>query len=333
MTPVTTRLAERLARLPGKRAPVKGWSLITEWLHLHAYRKAVDVVHQSTHGVRLHLDLRDYTQRVMFYDAYETQELKFMTAVLSPGDIVVDIGANTGLFSLVAGRAVGQSGEVHAFEPIPGNFERLVENVHLNDLQNVHLNASAVSDQAGKVVLAIDEDMARTSGSDSSGSFTLARLNKPVREIMAPADTIDAYVARELHDRPIRLVKVDVEGAEPFVLRGTSHTLLTHGVDILMLEVSVYALSRGGLKILDIVEPLQTAGYELYRLGLGGLLWRWSYAGEPPIPNRAPGSVGIVRSFLIGLQDLNRLFNLIAIRDDHPAVAGKPRFVRVGRLR
>lgn len=332
MTPVTTRLAEGLARLPGKRAPIKGWSLITEWLHHHAYKDSVDVVHQSAYGVRLHLDLRDYTQRVIFYDAYETQELKFMTAVLRPGDIVLDIGANIGLFSLVAGRAVGQSGEVHAFEPIPGNFKRLTENVDLNALQNIHMNPTAVTDRAGNVVLAIDEDMAKTSGSDSSGFFTVAKLDKPVREISAAADTIDTYVIRELDHRPIRLVKVDVEGAEPLVLRGMLHCLETHRIDVLMLEVSAYALSRGGLKIIDIVEPLKGAGYELYRIGLGGLLRRWSYAGEPPIRNRAPGSAGIVRAVLLGLQDRSRLFNLIAIRNDHPAVAGNPRVVPVAGL-
>jgi FkbM family methyltransferase len=269
----------------------------------------------------------------MFYDAYETHELNFMTAVVRPGDVVLDIGANIGLFTLVAARAVGPSGSVHAFEPVPGNWERLQENLQLNGFTNVRLNKSAVRDRAGTVALAIDAEMARTSGVSTSSFFTVTRLADPVREVTAPAETIDDYAARQLANRVIRLVKIDVEGSEPSVLAGMSNVLKSHGVDVLMLEVGLYGLARSGSRILDVVEPLQSAGYLLYRLGVGGLLSRWSYRGEPSIPNRAPGHVGMIHGLYQGLQDLGRLFNLVAIRNDHPAVIRRPRFISAGRLR
>ncbi|MHB8510527.1 MAG: FkbM family methyltransferase [Candidatus Dormibacteria bacterium] len=333
MTPLKTRLAERLARLPGRWAPVKGWSLVTEWLHRHTDRQSVDVVHQNAYGVRLRLDLRDYTQRGMYYDAYETHELNFMTSVLRPGDVVIDIGANIGLFTLVAAQAVGSNGTVHAFEPVPGNCERLEENVQLNGFTNVRVNRSAVSDRAGTVALAIDADMARTSGESTSSFFTVTQLADPVRKVTARAETIDAYASRELANRGIRLVKIDVEGSEPAVLAGMSEVLKAHRVDVLMLEVSLYGLHRSGSRIYDEVEPLRSAGYELYRLGVGGLLSRWSYRGEPSIPDRAPGSVGVIGGLQQGLQDLRRLFNLVAVRNDHPAVLARPRLVSAGKLR
>lgn len=333
MAPLKTRLAEGLARLPGRRAPVKGWSLVTEWLHRRIRRESVDVVHQNAYGVTLRLDLRDYTQRGMFYDAYETQELNFMTEVLRPGDVMVDIGANIGLFTLVAAKAVGQSGSVHAFEPVPGNCERLEENVRLNGFTNVRLNKSAVGDHAGTVSLAIDADMANTSGASTSSFYTVTRLADPVIELTAPLDTLDDYATRELAGRRIRLVKIDVEGSEPAVLAGMSDVLKSHRVDVLMLEVSVYGLARGGSRILEVVEPLRSAGYYLYRLGVGGLLSRWSYRGEPSIPDREGVDAGMMRGLYKGMQDLSRLFNLAAIRGDHPAVAGRPRFLSAGKLR
>jgi FkbM family methyltransferase len=283
--------------------------------------------------VRLHLDLRDYTQRGMFYDAYETHELNFMTSVLRPGDVVIDVGANIGLFTLVAAKAVGAGGSVHAFEPVPGNCERLEENLKLNGFTNVTLNRSAVRDRPGTVALSIDADMASTSGSSTSSFFTVSQLADPVREVTAPAETIDDYVSGHLAGKSVRLVKIDVEGSEPAVLVGMSEVLKAHLVDVVMLEVSVYGLKRSGSRIYDIVEPLQSGGYELYRLGVGGVLSRWSYRGEPPIPDRVAGNVGVIGGLYQGLQDLSRLFNLVAIRDDHPAVKGKPRFGSPGRLR
>lgn len=333
MAPLNTRLADGLARLPGRWAPVKGWSLVTEWLHRHSQHESVDVVHQSAYGVTLHLDLRDYTQRGVFYDAYETHELNFMTRVLRTGDVVIDVGANIGLFTLVAARAVGPGGSVHAFEPVPGNCERLEENLRLNGFANVRINRSAVRDRAGTVALSIDADMATTSGASTSSFFTVSQLADPVREVTAPAETIDDYLSRNLEGNLIRLVKIDVEGSEPAVLLGMSDTLKMHRVDVVMLEVSLYGLDRGGFRIFDIVEPLQSAGYDLYRLGVSGVLSRWLYRGEPSIPNRLPGQVGVVGGLYQGLQDLSRLFNLVAIRNDHPAVAGRPRFITAGRLR
>lgn len=333
LAPLNTRLADGLARLPGRWAPVKGWSLVTEWLHRHSHHESVDVVHESAYGVRLRLDLRDYTQRGMFYNAYETHELNFMTAVLRPGDVVIDIGANIGLFALVAARAVGPGGSVHAFEPVPGNCERLEENVQLNGFTNVKLNRSAVRDRAGTVALSIDADMASTSGASTSSFFTVSELADPVREVTAQAETIDDYARRHLVGTAVRLVKIDVEGSEPAVLAGMSEVLKAHRVDVLMLEVSLYGLDRGGSRIFDAVEPLRLAGYELYRLGVGGVLSRWTYRGEPSIPNRVPGQVGVIGGLYQGLQDLSRLFNLVAIRNDHPAVTGRPMFASTGKLR
>jgi FkbM family methyltransferase len=333
MASLKTRLADRLARLPGRWAPVKGWSLVTEWLHRYAHDDSVDVVHKSAYGVKLRLDLRDYTQRVMYYDAYETHELNFMTAVLRPGDVVLDIGANVGLFSLVAARAVGPSGSVHAFEPVPGNCERLEENLQLNGFTNVTVNRSAVRDRPGTVALSIDADMARTSGASTSGFFTVSELEDPARKVTAPAVTIDDYATSHLGTRAIRLVKIDVEGSEPSVLAGMSKVLKAHQVDVLMLEVSLYGLARSGSKTFDVVAPLQAASYQLYRIGAGGFLWQWAYRTEPTIPQRTGGPTGLFKGLYQGIQDLDRLFNLVAIRADHPAVAGRPRFISAGKLR
>ena len=326
-------LATSVARLPGRRFPIKGWTQLTELIDRHIVREESEVIHETPFGVRMSLDLRDYVQRNIFYDAWEGDELNFVHTVLRPGDLMVDVGSNVGLFSLVAAKAVGDGGKVYAFEPVPGNWKRCEENIRLNDLHNITLSRTALSDRAGEVTLAIDANMASGSGSETSGFFTMSRVSTAVREVTAHAESFDSFAERELGERRIRVVKIDVEGAEPLVMRGMARTLSERRIDMFVVEVSVYALSVAGFKVHEIVAPLEAAGFALYRLGVGGLLWRWSYEGEPRIPERSDMRVPFITGVFRGIQDLSRLFNLVAVRSDHPAVAGRPRLLPTRRLR
>ena len=77
-------------------------------------------------GVRIRCDLRDHIQRAQwFFGAYEPVDSYLVMKLLRPGMNVVDAGANVGQYSVLASTAVGPSGSVHAFEPIPTNLERI----------------------------------------------------------------------------------------------------------------------------------------------------------------------------------------------------------------
>lgn len=315
-------------RLPGRHFPIKGWAQVTELLHRRMRRPKVEATYRNQYGVILRLDLTDLIQRSIYYDTWECDELNLLIDVMRPGDVMLDIGANIGLFSMVGAGAAGVTGEVHAFEPIPENCDRFVENLHLNGFANVRLNEMAVADYRGQVRLAIDAGMASSSGSNTSGCFTISKLTNPVREVIAAVDTIDSYAEEHLRERQIRLVKIDVEGAEAAVLKGMRSTLAAHRADIVLLEVNLYTLSLGGYGIHDVVEPLLLADYALYRLGAAGILWRWSYRGEPTIPHRSTWARGSLRGVYQGVQDLPRLFNLVALRGDLPSLRRRPRAAR-----
>ena len=279
--------------------------------------------------MEIRLDLEDYIQRGIFYDAWEAPELAFLRAMLRPGDIVLDVGANVGIFTLTAAHRVGATGAVHAFEPVPVNFERLAENVSRNGLDNVVLNQVAAGSTTGVTQLGLEPDMEITSGKRMSGFFT---VGSTLRQVTVPLVTLDGYAAEHLPGRPIRFVKIDVEGYEPEVLRGMRTLLSTHRIDAVMVEVSVYALTKAGAAIRDLIDQLLEPHYRLYRPDLPGILRRWSYHGEPTIPKRKPGHHPLLTGLFIGLQDLERNFNLLAIRDDLPPVASNPRFVRIARF-
>src|SRR6185312_8497302 len=94
---------------------------------------------------------------------FETAELRFIQERLRPGDVFVDIGANGGIYTVIAAKKVGASGRVLAFEPGPRNLELLKRNLALNGLTNVTIVPKAVSNTAGAAALAISRDGAMNS--------------------------------------------------------------------------------------------------------------------------------------------------------------------------
>ena len=99
-------------------------------------------------GFRMRLDLEDAEQRkVYFFGHYhERYEAALVARLLDPGEVFWDVGANVGYFSLVAAAAVGETGEVVAFEPGAASLERLTENVSLNPDQNIRIFNLAVAE-------------------------------------------------------------------------------------------------------------------------------------------------------------------------------------------
>jgi FkbM family methyltransferase len=140
---------------------------------------------------------------------------------LGPGDVVYDIGANLGFFSLIAARLVGPEGRVFAFEPAPENVEAIRSNAELNRIDNVAVIPRAVSSRAGTARLQIVDDQ------------SWSRLEEfgehPDTERVLEVETvaIDGLVeSGELP--PPTLVKIDVEGAELVVLEGMRATIERH---------------------------------------------------------------------------------------------------------
>lgn len=125
------------------------------------------------------------------------------------GETVIDAGANVGFFTLRHARNVGSTGRVYAFEPNPQVFRLLQHNMAHNNLHHVRCVQSALGEHTGS--LRFSSDPRTTScghvvGDDGAGETV-------------PATTLDALVEQEGIDR-IDLLKLDVEGYEPHILRG-----------------------------------------------------------------------------------------------------------------
>lgn len=132
--------------------------------------------------------------------------------------IFVDIGANLGKYSVIVGRQLNKKGEVVAIEPHPYNFRMLKKNIKLNKLDNVILKKMACSKSKDILDLYLDEV-----GLCGGGGHSLVK-KMGNNKISVKVDTLD-NILKELGIKKIDLIKIDVEGAEVDVLKGTVKTL------------------------------------------------------------------------------------------------------------
>lgn len=144
---------------------------------------------------------------------YEVARVRAFANAVTPGSVVYDVGANVGIYSLLASLRVGPSGMVYAFEPMERNLRYLRRHVTLNNLQNCIVHEKAVCNTEGTRPF-------RAAALESS----MARLS-PDGEILVPSTTLDNCVYGEKPVRPPDVIKIDVEGAELEVLQGSSRAL------------------------------------------------------------------------------------------------------------
>jgi FkbM family methyltransferase len=178
---------------------------------------------------------------------------------LEPGGTFFDVGANVGFFSILAARAVGTTGAVYCFEPVPTNASRIRWNARRNGFRNVHLLEVAASDESGSTTLLLAKH---------PGGAVIASAGAPpdpAGAIDVPTVTIDELVSAG-RVRPPSVVKIDVEGAELAVLRGMLATLRQHR-PVIVCEIDAPDEEALQAKRGEITQLLEAAGYDIERLG------------------------------------------------------------------
>ena len=174
--------------------------------------------------------------------------------VLRPGDTVVDVGANIGVFTILFARAVGSSGQVVALEPNPTVYGYLAHNVARNSLSgSVRVLNVAAGERAGMARLE-DRGWADTAGALTSSSS---------RSFQVRMEKLDSLLASPAIG-PIRLVKIDTEGYERFVLEGGAATLAR--TDVVIVEVIDANCRRFGYRAAEVFAWLTDQGFHLFGL-------------------------------------------------------------------
>ena len=232
-------------------------------LHVPVVRVVeVSVPGQAMPPILMANDGHDRIASMLFWkgvNGWEPTTIRTFLGLVAPGATVVDVGANSGLFSLLAARR-DPTVRVHAVEPVARVFSVLEANVLLNALDNVTCHRLACSDRSGPSTLHVPVgEPVPVMASLLSGWAETAAHGEPVERT-----TIDELVTTERMDS-VDVVKIDAEGSEDAVLRGGHATLVAHRPFVLA-EV----LGRSGLGA-SVTAALAEHDYRFFRLGPGGL--------------------------------------------------------------
>jgi FkbM family methyltransferase len=196
----------------------------------------------------------DVGRDIYFLREFEPRESAFIFENVCESDICVDVGANVGFYTLGLAKKASR-GAVHSFEPVPLNYHVLAVNVLANRLSNVVMNNYAIGDVNGEVDFCTAED----------GSYS-SLVNTGRRAITRTAKTrivkLDSYCS-EFNLPRIDILKVDVEGAEPVVIRGTAGLLADpeRRPRLIMLELFEPMLRQFGSTIERVQALMYTYGY------------------------------------------------------------------------
>jgi len=227
--------------------------------------------HGQVNGAVYDLSLSDYIEAKAWITGRQDAEvLKFCQMNLPHGGLAIDVGANVGLITVpLAKHAQEVGGRVVAIEPLPRNIERLARHVAYAGVErSVEIVACAAGDAPGEVKIAV----AAESGFTSNG--VASKLDEDLFAVDAGAPrvamhTLDAICQTQGID-VIDVIKIDVEGFEPFVLRGARALLERGAIRAGTIEINDQLLALRGWdreRLLELLrdsglrpEPLEPAG-------------------------------------------------------------------------
>ena len=231
---------------------------------LNRFAPPGEVVYRDTDGYQRRADLNDHMESLVFVGRHRLP--RAVVAALRPGDWAIDVGANVGSVSGQLCAAVGASGRVWAFEPVPRNVDRLRGLAAVNNLHQLQIFDVALSSSTGTAALALAQD-----GFSGHASFTASWISgRRIDVVTQRLDDLTATVT-DGERRPLRLIKLDVEGFEREVLAG-AETTIRRFRPMIFCEFNDLILRDAGSSSHELLEAFAGLGYQVAP--------RWRRAGS-----------------------------------------------------
>lgn len=205
--------------------------------------------------------------KIYWRGAHDWNSILALKKFIQKDDVVIDIGANAGEYTLFAASFLNENGKVIAFEPVQKMFNELNENIQLNP----HLKNKIIPIKKGignqKNILPIYDE----TGSTNEGLFSLHKNNfqhaKIIEEI--EIDRLDNIIP-QLGINKVDFIKIDVEGNELFALQGALE-IIDKFHPKLMIEMSKKNFQAAGYNSSDIFQFLLNKNYSIYLILKRGL--------------------------------------------------------------
>jgi FkbM family methyltransferase len=201
--------------------------------------------------------------------SWSEPELDLIPFAVRPGETVLDIGANYGVYSYHLSRAVGSSGRVYAFEPVPFTYATLQLVAKILRFRNVELIEKGCSDKSGEVTFAVP---VQTSGAIAAGQAYIggrddarAGSEQQVRwagtkSIVCEVVALDEFLPQTSE---LSFIKCDIEGAELLAFRG-AEKLISRFLPSVVCEINPWFLEGFGIRLEQLTGFFFDRGYGLY---------------------------------------------------------------------
>jgi FkbM family methyltransferase len=231
---------------------------IYKYLNKLGFKKETSMIYIPKYDYKFHcpLNMVDYMSLISREEAILT---RFDP---QPGDIVVDIGANLGRYTVIAAKKVRNEGSVISIEANPAIFDLLTKNIQLNELSNVIPLNYAVFSEKTKIKFFVNNDLRNNQyGTINSDIDNFA--NKGLEQhVYIDANTVDSILSENsIKIQEVKWIKIDVEGAEFDVIKG-SKELISNAKDLRII-VEIHNLSNGTTYHKEIKDFLESFGYKI----------------------------------------------------------------------
>lgn len=207
-------------------------------------------------GKKFYIDKLDGTisQELILSNKWEPYQTVLFKQNIKKGDIVVDIGAHIGYYTLIAASIVGKKGKVYAFEPDLKNFNVLRQNIKINNYKNIIPINKAVAEKNSKLNLYIN--------TANTGDHRIYKSKDKRKTIEINAITLDSILKNEKVD----LIKMDIQGSEMQALKGASYVLANNKALKIITEFWPGGLRLSGGSGEEFLYLLRRNKFDLYNI-------------------------------------------------------------------
>jgi len=219
------------------------------------------ILHRLPESLAQHLRRTHYARLIRAHAEESIAEFKIIKELVRPGDFVLDVGANIGMFTKHLSLLVGDRGRVLSIEPMPWTFDVLRSNVGKLQLNNVDLTECAISDANGSVTMQVPR-----SGSMGENFYRASIVrnaaDQSLRQANMESRTLDSLLSERMAE--VSFIKCDVEGHELSCIKGAAGVIeAVHPA--WFIEVSGDP-DESGSTARATIELLMSAGYGVYWL-------------------------------------------------------------------
>jgi len=189
-----------------------------------------------------------FTQNI-YCGLHEFQDMAYILHVITPNDLFIDVGANVGSYTILACAARGARG--YCFEPIPATYQKLLENLQINNLSaRVKPFNIGISDKECDLLFTSDKN---------TMNHVIANEEKSSNAINVHVSTLDQVLA----DESPTVLKIDVEGFETKVINGAIHTLENRSLHSIIMETNK-SNQRYGYEGEQLIHTIKSKGFQTY---------------------------------------------------------------------